>query len=162
MLAHIRNGELVKLFPDDRGWFTLEDGRKVSPPIAGFVDGNDIVLPVVNEFQDTSTGTVPTISNDTGWQIEADRVYRLVTVRDMTAQEIDDRKQQQAGIEVSQVLADIQRRAMNVTLFGFNELRAQHGLPALTLNQYVALLNGPEGDGPITKQQFLNYVKSQL
>ena len=60
-LAHIRNGQIIKQFPLGRGWVTLEDGRKVSPPVAGFVDGNDKIVPMVEEVQDTSTGTVPVV-----------------------------------------------------------------------------------------------------
>ena len=89
-LAHIRNGQLIARYGDDgKGWVTLESGSKMSPPVVGTY-GNDKIVPIVEEYQDTSTGTVRTITEDTGWQIEADRVYRLVTKRDMTAQELAD------------------------------------------------------------------------
>jgi len=90
MLAHIRNGQLVTRYADDgKGWVTLENGSKMSPPVVGTY-GNDKIVPVVQESQDNSTGTVRTITEDTGWQVEADRVYRLIAKRDMTAQELAD------------------------------------------------------------------------
>lgn len=87
-IAHIRNGAVIKRFGAEIGWITLEDGRKTSPPVVGFVDGNDKVVVVVDEVQDTSTGgqTVKTVGE---WQVEADRVYRLTTIRDKTQEEID-------------------------------------------------------------------------
>lgn len=89
MIAHIRNGVLIQQYRGDTGWVTLEDGNKMSPPVLGTY-GNDKIVPVVEEINDTSTGTVSTVRTDTGWQVESDRVYRLITVRDMTAQEIAD------------------------------------------------------------------------
>ena len=87
-VAHIRNGQIIKEFGQEKGWFELENGDKVSPPQNGFVNGNDKIVPMIEEVQDTSTGTVGRVSTDTGWQVEADRVYRLRTIRDKTPQEI--------------------------------------------------------------------------
>ena len=88
-IAHIRNGVEINRYPDSgKGWATLENGNRVSPVVVGSVYGNDKFVPVVDEFQDTSTGNTRTTTSDTGWTVEADRVYRLVTKRDMTAQEL--------------------------------------------------------------------------
>ena len=44
MYVHVRNGEFIQRFPTAKGWVTLENGNKVSPPVAGFVEGNDMVV----------------------------------------------------------------------------------------------------------------------
>ena len=160
-LAHIRNGQIIRRYsgPPYSGWVDLEDGRKASPPVEGFADGNDKIVPVVEETQDTSTG--PDIfRSDTGWQVEADRVYRLITIRDMTPAEIDLRDQGRATSEVDAVLGDIQRRALNVLFDTINEVRVNAGQQTITLQQYVTALNA--ADAPITRDQFINYVKGKL
>lgn len=93
-LAHIRNGSIVRRYADATGWITLEDGRKASPPVAGFVDGNDKVVPIEAETTDTSTG--PNVVTTRETIVEADRVLDATTIRDMTAQEISDRDTAQA------------------------------------------------------------------
>jgi hypothetical protein len=89
MIAHIRNGEIVRQYSSEKGWVELEDGSRMSPPVIGTY-GNDKIVPVVEETKDTSTGS-DIVTTDSGYQVEADRVYRLVTIRDMTLQEIADR-----------------------------------------------------------------------
>ena len=160
MLAHIRSGQIIRQYSPDRGWVILENGNRMSPPVAGTY-GNDKIVPVVEETSDTSTGP-DTVRTDTDWQVEASRVYRLITVRDMTAQEIDDRDTQRAATEVDKVLGDIQRRALNVMFETINTVRTNAGQQPITLQQYTTLLNGPTGDGPITREQFVNYVKAKL
>ena len=133
MLAHIRNDQLIRQYSSDRGWVILEDGNRMSPPVAGTY-GNDRIVPVVEETSDTSTGP-DTVRTDTGWQVEASRVYRLTTIRDMTVQEIDDRDTQRAATEVDKVLGDIQRRALNVMFADINDRRVAAGQAAITLQQ---------------------------
>lgn len=163
MFAHIRNGEIIKTLSEERGWITLANGDHVSPPLVGdYGTGGDKVVPVIEENFDNSTGNVPTVLDDTGFVVEASRVYRSKTLRDMNQAELDAFNDTKAAKEADKVLGDIQRRALNVNLFLTNQLLAAHGNPALTLQQYVNLLNGPEGDGPITRQQFVNYVKARL
>jgi len=87
MLAHIRDDHIIQRYATDKGWAILEDGRKVSPPVAGFVDGNDRIVPMVEETNDTSTGTVPTVSKTSDWVVEADRVVRVTTISDMPEEE---------------------------------------------------------------------------
>lgn len=94
--AHIRNGQIIKMFGGPSGYLVNEDGRRtdVSKIDIGWQLGNDRLVAVVEETQDTSTGA-DIVRTDTGYQIEADRVYRLITIRDMTAQEIADRVEQE-------------------------------------------------------------------
>lgn len=93
MLAHIRSGAVLRRF-DNPEKITLEDGRRVHSPPAGFIDGNDKVVAVEVETSDTSTGsnTVTTLATT----LEADRVLDAITIRDMTQQEIDDRNTERA------------------------------------------------------------------
>lgn len=93
-LAHIRNGSIIQRYADEKGWITLEDGRKASPPVAGFVDGADKVVPIETEITNTSTG--PDIVTTRATTVEASRVLDSTTIRDMTAQEISDRDTAQA------------------------------------------------------------------
>lgn len=158
-IAHIRSGRLVRTYSqqDDgsyKGWVDLESGDKASPPQLGYISGNDKIVPMVEETQNTSTGTVRTVRTDTGWQVEADRVYRLITIRDMTEQELLDRKEQQAVREADLVLGEIQRRAMNL-LFSL----AKANTPSLTLQQFVSAFEGPLGNEPITRQMFIDYIR---
>lgn len=50
--------------------------------------GKDFWLPVEQETQDTST-TSETVKTTGAWEIQANRVYRLTTIRDKTQAEID-------------------------------------------------------------------------
>lgn len=159
MYAHIRNGQIINQFRDLRGWVTLENGDKMSPPVVGTY-GEDKIVPVVVDNQDTSTGTVPTTVEDTGFTVEPDRVYRLVTTRDMTPAELDAFNTTRAVKEVDKVLGDIQRRALNVLFDTINTVRTNAGQQPITLQQYVAALDG--ADVPITRQQFVDYVKGKL
>lgn len=103
-LAHIRNGSIIQRYAGEKGWMTLEDGRKASPPVAGFIDGNDRVVPVEAETTDTSTG--PDIVTTRTTTVEADRVLDATLIRDMTAQEISDRDTAEADNAEASVFTD--------------------------------------------------------
>lgn len=103
MLAHIRSGSILKRF-DNPAKITLEDGRRVHSPPAGFVDGADKVVSIEAETTNTSTG--PDIVRTVTETVEADRVLVATTIRDMTAQEISDRNTAQADDAEAVVFAD--------------------------------------------------------
>lgn len=86
MLAHIRNGQIIQRYASERGWITLEDGSKASPPLAGYVNGNDRIVPVVEETIDNST--TPRTRRTTTEAVEADRVLRLTTVEDVPVKDL--------------------------------------------------------------------------
>lgn len=130
-LAHIRNGAVIKRFSSERGWLTLEDGRYVSPPVEGFVDGNDRVVPVVEETVDNSTG--PDVVRSRTETVEADRVLRTTTIRDMTAQELDDRLTAEANI---------QRVLLKVITNHENRIRTLESRPQVTEAQVRDYLKG--------------------
>lgn len=103
-LAHIRSGAIVRRFNEAKGWITLEDGRMASPPVAGFVDGNDKIVVVEAETTDTSTGPDRVVSHTT--TVEADRVLDATVIRDMTAQEISNRNTADADRAEASVFTD--------------------------------------------------------
>lgn len=143
MLAHVRNGQVVQVYKDNNGWITLEDGRKASPPVFGFVDGNDKIVPIVEETQDTSTG--PDKVTGRSVIVEVDRVLRLTSIRDMTQEEIDQRQQDWEQRQDS-ILSDpgVVRVLLRVMLDQENRLRTLENTPS------------------VTEQQFKTWVMSQL
>ena len=134
-LAQIRNGEIIKRFGSDRGWFQLEDGRWCSPPVAGFTDGNDKIVPIEEVTEDTSTGSEK-VSQFTQ-TVEADRVLIATTIRDKTEQELESSKDVLVLDQADQVLG----RVVFMLVNDIRELKGQQ---------------------PVTKQQFLAYLKGLL
>ena len=149
--ALVRNGAVIRKYSGEKGWVILEGGGKVSPPVLGYTNGNDNIVPVVEETNDTSTGSdIVTTRVET---VEADRVLVVTTIRDMTAQELDEDKTNRAVSEADMVLGEIQRRAMNL-LFSL----AKVNTPSLTVQQFLNAFEGSMGDEPITRQMFINYI----
>lgn len=131
-LAHIRSGVLIKRFETESGWMELEDGRRVSPPVDGFVDGNDRIVPVVEETVDNSTGPDTATSRET--IIEAAQVVVRRTIRDLTAEEIDGRKEAQ--------ISRLQDVFLEVVTNHENRIRALESRPAVTRAQVRNFLKG--------------------
>lgn len=88
--VHVRNGQVIARYNGEKGWLKLENGKKASPVVIGFVDGNDKVIPIVDDKIDNSTGSDVVAEVTTDWTIQTkpDRYYRLRTIRDKTATEI--------------------------------------------------------------------------
>lgn len=84
-LAHIRNGELIATYRDGRGQVHLEAGGVASPPVAGFINGADRVVPVVLETLDASTGRHT--RQKRARVVEADRVVDRTTIEDIPREE---------------------------------------------------------------------------
>jgi len=130
-LAHIRSGAIIKRFSEERGWMTLEDGRQVSPPVEGFTDGNDAVVPIVEETVDNSTG--PNVVRNQEEIVEASRVLRRTTIRDMTAQEIDEQLDRRASVQ------DV---LLKVITNHENRIRTLEARPSVTEAQVKDYLKG--------------------
>jgi hypothetical protein len=86
MIAHIKNGETIRKYHDSKGRVTLENGDTVSPPVAGYINGNDRIVPVVEVTVDNSTTTRTTRAIVE--TVESDRVLRTVTITDMSIEDI--------------------------------------------------------------------------
>jgi len=80
-LAHIRDGQIVKRYHTEKGWVTLADGSKVSPPVVGYKNGHDKIVPVETETIDNSTRPETTTTHET--IIEANRVVDRATISDV-------------------------------------------------------------------------------
>jgi len=147
-LAHIRSGTIIQRYGSPIGWVKLEDGRQVSPPVEGFVDGNDAVVPIVTEVTDTSS-TSNTVTEQTT-TVEANRVLVSRTIRDYTAQEIDDQKTQQFdGMQAAQNAAIVDLYRM------VNTVAANAGI---TTQQLIDAANA----SGLTYDQVKNRVKGLL
>ncbi len=81
MLAHIRDGEIVRRYMENKGWVDLANGQRVSPPVAGYSNGVDSVVLVVDETVDNSTHSA-TVAH-TEFVVEADRVVHRKTISDL-------------------------------------------------------------------------------
>lgn len=128
-LAHIRSGAIIQRFSGEKGWLTLEDGRKVSPPVEGFTDGNDAVVPIVEETVDTSTG--PNTTATTEEIVEASRVLRRRMIRDLTQAEIDAAR----NSALDRLVDEVQWKAIFKLL---NIVRANNGQQPVTVAQFKA------------------------
>lgn len=80
MLVHIRDGKVIRRYQGETGWVILADGRRVSPPVAGFKDGPDMIVPMVVETIDDSTRASTVTTRET--VIEKDRVIDRVVIED--------------------------------------------------------------------------------
>jgi hypothetical protein len=85
MIAHIKDGKVIRTYHDGKGRVTFGDGNTVSPPAAG-VYGDEQLSPVVEVTVDNSTNTrTNRVTVDT---VEADRVLRTVTISNMAIEDI--------------------------------------------------------------------------
>jgi len=90
-LAHIRSGAVIRIYPESKGWVDLENGQRVSPPIEGYINGSDLIVPYVEETTDASTSVFKRHSTET--LIEADRnlhmkVVLRTTISDMPSDDV--------------------------------------------------------------------------
>ena len=92
MLAHIRNKTLIKTYPDEKGWVDLNSGQRASPPVAGFVDGPDKVVPVIERTIDNSTQSNTTKSRWT--LVEENQVVMGITISDLPDADLSQRVRQ--------------------------------------------------------------------
>lgn len=85
-LAHIRSGSVVRKYIGSSGRVSLENGDTVSPPVAGYINGNDRIVGVVVVTVDNSTTalTEKTVVE----VVEDSRVLRTVTISDVTIEVI--------------------------------------------------------------------------
>lgn len=133
MLAHIRNGEIIKRYASERGWVALEKGGYASPPVAGFVHGNDRIVPIeeVTDDRSTTENKVTTVTTT----VEETRCLVTRTIRDKTAQELDAEKDVMIASESDVLLAKALFQVVN-------QIRSLQSQPALTGQQFRTWLKG--------------------
>ncbi|MCP4410192.1 MAG: hypothetical protein GY807_21105 [Gammaproteobacteria bacterium] len=173
--AHIRHDgadwQLIRKYNGQKGWMVLEDDRKTSPIVLGFVDGNDKIVAVEFETTDTSTGVdiVRTVTQTieggaVGVYDVTDRVLRAENIRDMTAQEIIDR-----GTDT--VNGNYQRLDDDELLDANRNILFRHHNSIRVLDEAVALLAAamvppldltPADDKKWLKVEFNDYYKARI
>ena len=89
MLAHIRNGEIIKLYPNDKGKVRLENGDVLQPPRAGITRGNDKIV-IVDE-KAVYSNTTNNVEKTTTYDVLVTKVNRVTTYVDKTVN-VDDVK----------------------------------------------------------------------
>lgn len=95
MIAHIRNGEIVRTYIGEKGRVPLENGDTVSPPVAGYVNGNDRIVPVRTVTVDNSTTDQK--RSKTAEQITDAEVIRTTTVSDIPVDDLREGMQMPRG-----------------------------------------------------------------
>ena len=131
-VAHIRNGEIIKTYEEGEGLITFEDGDRWQTAVLG-TWGNDKVVPIETVTNDTST--IPETVRTRTIVVEADRVLITNTIRDMTAQELDEKADQE--IE-EQFQRDLKNWALEIT----NRVLTLEGNQPVTMAQLGAFVKG--------------------
>lgn len=116
-------------------------------------------VPVVEETDDTSTGPDKITS---AWvdTVEATRLLRTRTIRDRTAQEIDDAKTQAALARIANVSGKLDKLEIAGLFWCVNEIRTLKGQAVITVDQFLTALDGFADQMPDAK--FRDKIKEML
>ncbi len=151
--------------------FRTEDDRKVlltQAPI-GYQVGNDKLVAATDTLNDVSAGSDVIIDvGNPEWVVEIDgsSCSRTRTLRDKTAQEIDDEKDallqhfDVASRDEFYALAIVVKGALALMLEMINVERGNHGQGAINLSTFVSQFELHEDD--ITVSQFRAYLKDRM
>jgi hypothetical protein len=142
MLAHTRGGAIIRKYTEAKGRAILENGNTVSPPEAGYVNGNDRIVPVVEVTVDNSTGADTT--RTAVETVEADRVLRTVTIADTTAEAIAEREARRIA-EVKETFDSTSQAAFVLLKISFlqeNRIRTLEGKQPITAAQFRSWVDG--------------------
>lgn len=155
--AHIRSGEIIRRYSGERGWFQLENGDSVSPPVIGYENGNDKIVAVETATVDNSTPGAETVSTG-ATTVEANRVLITTTIRDKTIQEIT------AERDAALAELDTQRRDLQMAVnlhvkeaTAIMFMLAKQITPSLTLQQFANYWDNNKN--AITLEQFKTYLR---
>lgn len=135
MLAHVRDGHVIRVYRAPEGWVTLADGQKVSPPVAGYVNGPDRIVEAAEEVVDESTTALTVRAQET--LIDRDRVILRTVVRDMPQEqraaliraERDDRLSASDWTQVAD--APVNKEAWAAYRAALRDVTKQAGFPDL-------------------------------
>ena len=87
MLAHVRNGELIRTFQGNIGRVECENGDVVTPPVVGYVNGSDLIVPYVTVTVDNSTTNY---TDQTRTVLFAgNKVVKTITISDTNLAEVE-------------------------------------------------------------------------
>jgi hypothetical protein len=87
VLAHVRNGELIRTFQGNIGRVECENGDVVTPPVVGYVNGSDLIVPYVTVTVDNST-TNHTDQTQTVL-FDGNKVVKTITISDTNLAEVE-------------------------------------------------------------------------
>lgn len=122
--------------------------------------GKPFWLPIVTDPRppfDRETEKAPVMVET----IEAGRVHQSWNAPvPKTAQEIDDEKTAEADSRTNDIIAEVLRRTMATQLALTNDVRARHGDPPLTAQQYLNFWNNSANGFTLT--QFKEVIKGLL
>lgn len=108
MLAHIRDGKIIRRYPAATGWVDLADGRRVSPPVAGFTDGPDRIVALVTETIDNSTRAETVTTRET--VVEKDRVLDRTVTKDVPRDRLVAEVKAEAGRRIEAIMPAYKQR----------------------------------------------------
>lgn len=89
MLAHIRNSTLIRIYDNGKGRVILENGDTVSPPIIGYVNGNDKIVSYTEETVDNSTTSFTESKKEI--IVNSDSVVKRKTITDIPIETLRSR-----------------------------------------------------------------------
>lgn len=158
MLAHIRNGSVIAKYTTETGFVHLENGDFVSPPVSGYVNGNDKVVPVIDVLDDTSSG--PNVVVTKTQMVNSDNVTITTHIRNKTAQEIDDEAGQTALTQSNDLTIKLHKLELAGLFWLVNDVRARHSQAAVTVDQFLTNLDTFASQ--FSDQKFVDKMKSIL
>lgn len=87
MLAHVRNGELIRTFQGNIGRVECENGDVVTPPVVGYVNGSDLIVPYVTVTVDNSTTNYTDQTRTV--LFDGNKVVKTITISDTNLAEVE-------------------------------------------------------------------------
>jgi|TARA_R110000744_G_scaffold87264_1_gene170483 hypothetical protein len=87
VLAHVRNGELIRTFQGNIGRVECENGDVVTPPVVGYVNGSDLIVPYVTVTVDNSTTNYTDQTRTV--LFDGNKVVKTITISDTNLAEVE-------------------------------------------------------------------------
>lgn len=117
------------------------DPNSVLPRAEAEASGKPYWLPEVHDTQSSATGSVPPVVEKGEWTLEADRVYQLTTIRDMTPTEV----QEQLDNKTEETALTPAWKMLKLLMAGqfwlVNDVRSRAGQNAITPAAYLTNLD---------------------
>jgi hypothetical protein len=160
MLAHIRSGEIIRKYNDRKGRVTLENGDTVSPPVAGYINGNDRIVPIVEVTVDNSTTT--NTYQATVETVEAERVLLTVTISDMSIEDVRATLNREVNLAYSEAMKPLSKDYPIEEREGWAEqVEAAKEVVAGGQNDLIDVLRGPTGETAVEMAEKILRLRAQ-